>query len=102
MAVLIKNGLVFDPANGIQQKQLDVLVLDGKISQVAKDLQSPHGDCSVFDASGCLVCPGLVDLHVHCFLGGTSLGINPDERCLTRGVTTVVDAGSAGTIILFD
>ena len=96
MAVLIKNGLVFDPANGIQQKQLDVLVLDGKISQVAKDLQSPHGDCSVFDASGCLVCPGLVDLHVHCFLGGTSLGINPDERCLTRGVTTVVDAGSAG------
>ena len=95
MAVLIKNGRVIDPANGIRQQPLDILLLDGKVASVAADIQ-PLTECDVFDASGYLVCPGLVDLHLHCFPTGTALGIDPDERCLARGVTTVVDAGSAG------
>ena len=100
-AVLIKNGQVIDPANGIRQQQLDVLAVEGRIFEVGVDLKPPvDGECSVFDASGCLVCrPGLVDLHVHCFPRGTPLGVDPDEWCLTRGVTTVVDAGSAGTYL---
>lgn len=51
---------------------------------------------SEFDASGCIVCPGLIDIHVHCYPLKTSLGIDPDTHCLPRGVTTVIDAGSAG------
>ena len=40
--------------------------------------------------------PGLIDLHVHAFWGGTHLGIEPDPISIARGVTTALDAGSAG------
>lgn len=50
----------------------------------------------VFDASGCFVVPGLLDCHTHVYQYSTPLGIEVDEFCLKRGVTTVVDAGSAG------
>ena len=41
---------------------------------------------------------GLVDLHVHVYHDATVLGVEPDLRCLQRGVTTVVDGGSAGAM----
>ena len=40
--------------------------------------------------------PGLIDLHTHLYPGVTHYGIEPDTHCLGRGVTTAVDAGSAG------
>ena len=52
----------------------------------------------MFDASGLIVTPGLIDAHVHCFTGCTTLGIPADEYCLGRGCTTAVDAGSAGCV----
>ncbi len=62
----IKNGLVIDPANGIK-RQADVLVKDGKIERI---LDRDNGDSinnerDVIDAAGCIVAPGLVDVHVH-------------------------------------
>jgi dihydroorotase len=42
------------------------------------------------------VLPGLIDLHVHVYPGVSHYGIEPDETCLHRGVTTAVDTGSAG------
>ena len=48
------------------------------------------------DASGLVVVPGLVDLHVHVYPGVSHYGVEPDSTCLLRGVTTAVDAGSAG------
>ncbi|MDP3062798.1 MAG: amidohydrolase/deacetylase family metallohydrolase, partial [Chloroflexota bacterium] len=57
----------------------------------------PSGQAkNVVDASGLVVTPGLVDLHVHVFWGVSHFGIEPDPTCLSRGVTTAVDAGSAG------
>ena len=50
----------------------------------------------VLEASGHLVTPGLIDLHVHVYPGVSHYGVDPDSTCLTRGVTTVCDAGSAG------
>ena len=96
-SVLIKNGLVIDPANGINQQPLDILIVNGIITQVSSSITT---SCEVvYDAAGCLVCPGLIDLHVHCYPNETPLGIDPDTHCLSRGVTTVVDAGSAGQTI---
>ena len=103
--VLIKNGLVIDPLNGTNKEPLDVLIVNGHIAKVSSNL--PTGEkggttrdtssWEIFDASGCLVTPGLIDMHVHCYPSRTSLGVDPDLHCLARGVTTVVDAGSAGT-----
>jgi dihydroorotase len=50
----------------------------------------------VVDAAGHLIVPGMIDLHVHVFEGISYLGVAPDPACLARGVTTVVDAGTAG------
>src|SRR6202030_4871263 len=50
----------------------------------------------VISASGRLVTPGLIDLHVHIYEGVTESGLNADHSCIGRGVTTAADAGSAG------
>jgi urease alpha subunit len=96
--LLITNGRVIDPANSIDAV-LDVAVRWGKIVAVGERLD-PSDAASVFDASGLIVAPGLIDAHVHCFTGCTTLGIPADEYCLGRGCTTVVDAGSAGPATL--
>lgn len=51
-----------------------------------------------FDASGCYVIPGFIDSHMHAYQYSTPLGIKVDECCLQRGVTTAIDAGSAGEV----
>lgn len=62
-SILIKNGLVVDPANGIDAK-MDLLIEDGKIADVRHSI-AENGDMEVIDASGKAVMPGFVDLHVH-------------------------------------
>lgn len=60
--LLIKGGRVIDPANGID-RTTDILVADGRIHSIGENLTC--GDTQVIDASGLVVAPGLVDLHVH-------------------------------------
>lgn len=62
MELLIKGGRVIDPANDIDDI-LDVLVKDGRIQAVGKDLSGEAAE--VMDATGKLVCPGFIDMHVH-------------------------------------
>lgn len=59
--ILIKNGYVIDPKSEIQD-YLDILIQGEIIIKIGKDLTE---DCHVIDASGCVVGPGLVDVHVH-------------------------------------
>jgi dihydroorotase len=59
---LIKNGHVIDPANNVDEA-LDVLIEDGKIVKLEKNLQAD--DAEVLDASGKIVSPGFIDIHVH-------------------------------------
>ncbi|MCC6144033.1 MAG: dihydroorotase, partial [Candidatus Hydrogenedentes bacterium] len=60
MSLVIKNGHVIEPAQGISEV-MDVLIEEGRIKRVGKGLS---GDESI-DATGLVVCPGLVDIHVH-------------------------------------
>ena len=62
-SLLLTGGRVVDPANNVDSIA-DVLILDGKISAVGKNLSAPAG-VEMFDAKGKIVSPGLIDLHVH-------------------------------------
>lgn len=96
--LVIQHGRVIDPANNVD-KITNVLINDGKIVMVG-DVPPDLKPKNIYNASGCLVTPGLIDLHAHVFEYATPLGVNVDETCLARGVTTVVDAGSAGILCL--
>jgi len=61
-ALLIKNGRVVDPASG-HDAVADVWIEDGLIKGVGANL-SPAG-AQVFDATGLVVAPGFIDMHVH-------------------------------------
>ena len=60
--ILIKNGLVIDPANKIKQV-LDILIKANKIAQLGVSLSDR--EALVIDASDRIVIPGLIDLHAH-------------------------------------
>ena len=62
-SLLLTGGRVIDPANHLDS-QADVLILNGRISAVGKKISAPAG-VETFDAKGKIVCPGLIDLHVH-------------------------------------
>ncbi len=64
MRILIKNGHVIDPANGVD-KVTDILVADGVIAEVGENSDLDGVELSVIDADGMVVAPGLVDMHVH-------------------------------------
>jgi dihydroorotase len=63
VSLLIRNGRVVDPAGGVDQVQ-DVLIAEGRISRLGRALKAPAGT-EVIDATGKVVCPGFVDMHVH-------------------------------------
>lgn len=92
--LVIRNGVVVGPAQGLSERQ-DVAIAQGRIAAVASDIP-PDSAWEVLNASGHLVTPGLIDIHVHVYPGVSHYGVPPDATCLARGVTTACDAGSAG------
>jgi dihydroorotase len=62
MPIVIKNGRVIDPESHTD-RVADVLIVDGRVAGVAPNLSSPKAE--VFDATGMIVAPGFIDMHVH-------------------------------------
>ena len=64
MKILIKNGHVIDPANGVNSVA-DIFVKDGVIAEIGTNLNPEDKDMEIIDATDKIVSPGLVDMHVH-------------------------------------
>ena len=92
--LLVKGGRVVDPSQRLSAVR-DIGISGGRVTRVARDLSASDAR-QVLDAHGKIVTPGLIDVHVHVYDGVTPLGIPADPNCIARGVTTVLDAGSAG------
>ena len=87
----MKGGRLVDPSQGID-KVTDIAFAGGKVSAIGDNLSG----ADTRDVKGKIVSPGLIDLHTHVYWGGTSLGVEAELLARTGGVTTSIDAGSAG------
>ncbi len=92
--LVVKGGRVIDPAQGLSAPR-DIAVSGTKIARVAESIPESEA-LHVLDARDRIVTPGWIDIHVHVYDGVAPLGIPADPNCIAKGVTTVVDAGSAG------
>ena len=92
--LILRGGHVIDPSQKLDAV-IDVAFSVGKVAQIGAGLKA-DAETDVRDLSGFIVTPGLIDLHTHVYWGGTSLGIDAEDFCRRSGVTTAVDAGSAG------
>ena len=61
--LLLRGGRVVDPSQSLDEAA-DVLLRDGRVTHIGRDIGTPD-DVRVLDVSGLVVCPGLIDLHVH-------------------------------------
>lgn len=92
--LILKNGRVIDPSQGLD-RVMDVAFAEGKVAAIG-DRIAPSKGAEIRDLTGKMVAPGFIDLHTHVYWGGTSLGVDASELAQKSGVTTFVDAGSAG------
>lgn len=91
--LVLKGGRVIDERNGLDG-QVDVAIKAGKIAAVAQTIDP--GTARVRNVSGCIVAPGLIDIHSHVYHKATSLSVDPGLVARRSGITTLIDAGSAG------
>lgn len=90
MQILIKNGRVWD---GEKFSFADVLTDGQVVSRIAPGINCENA--YVFDATGKIVSPGLVDCHMHMLgLSGPEYAVSAEIVCFPFGVTAAIDAGS--------
>jgi dihydroorotase len=92
--LLLKGGTVIDQSTGLKGVY-DIAIAQGKIASIESQI-APEEARRVIEVPGSIVTPGLIDLHAHVFEGFTGMGVHPDQGGVYAGVTTIVDAGSAG------
>ena len=94
--LLLTGGTVLNPATGLERK-LDIGISQGRIAAMESGLPRQNAK-TMLDMGGYYLTPGLIDFHVHSYWGVNPYGFNADPLCQASGVTTAVDAGSAGPV----
>jgi dihydroorotase len=92
--LLISGGTLIDPST-TREGRFDVAISRGRVAAVDPLIPADTA-AMVIDASGLLVTPGLVDLHTHVFGGVGYFSIDAESVASRSGVTTWIDAGTAG------
>lgn len=94
LPIFLRNAAILD-GTGAPGRSGDLFVRAGRIA-------APEGGLSEtareLDLRGCCVSPGWVDLHAHAFAGYGVFSIPAGDMGISTGVTTLVDAGSAGAL----
>src|SRR4051812_40438454 len=94
-AMLLKGGRVIDPASGLDAAA-DVLIADGKIAAVGPDAGAKaSSDAERVDVSGLVVCPGLIDLHVHLREPG-----QPAKETIATGTAAAARGGFTSVVCM--
>lgn len=91
--LVLKGGRVIDERNGVDGL-FDVAIKAGRIAAISPGLDP--GGAPVRNVKGCIVSPGLIDIHTHVYHKATSLSVDPGLIARRAAMTTMVDAGSAG------
>lgn len=84
--LVIVGGRVIDPANQIDEVT-DVILAAGQVERLGPHSR-PDGSCPIFDASGCIVTPGLIDMHVHFREPGQE-----EKETIASGAAAAVEGG---------
>ena len=91
--LILRGGRVLDPSQNLDSIA-DVAILDNRIAKIGGSLKGQA--YREIQLGGKLLTPGWIDIHAHLYPGCTTWGIYADAHYLSTGVTTAVDAGSAG------
>lgn len=93
--LLIKNGIVFDPLNGIEGERVDICIRDGKV------VENVGAGATVLDASGMMVMPGGVDIHSHIAGSKVNAGriLRPEDHEKDVEARTAVTRAGTGSSI---
>mgnify|MGYP005847871063 CR=1 FL=1 len=89
--ILIRNGRIIDPANNLD-KVSDLLIVNDKIARIGEINET---EAEVIDAEGCIVCPGLIDLHVHFREPG-----DEEEETIASGSAAAVAGGFTSVVCM--
>jgi dihydroorotase len=84
--LLIRNGTIVDPSQSLNARR-DLLIVDGRVEKIAPSIASRDGEPFI-DAEGCLVTPGLIDIHVHFREPG-----DEEEETISSGAAAAVLGG---------
>lgn len=98
MQLRLSGGRIIDPSTQTDEFR-DLWVEDGLIAVPPTDASSDRStslDPVVIDVSGCIVVPGLIDMHAHVMAGLGNFCVGPDEAGVEMGVPTIVDGGTSG------
>ncbi len=93
MELLIKNGFVFDPINGINGEKMDIAIRNGKVVESVKEQKAKK-----IDATGLTVMPGGVDIHTHIAGNEVNLGriMRPEDHVKDAEHKTAITRSGVG------
>jgi dihydroorotase len=93
-ALLLKGCRVFDLEKGLSG--ITDISFKREVTAEDGDENKPNSTQTLLNCSDLIVTPGLIDIHVHAFKGGSDFGLEADKHFFYKGIFTAVDAGSAG------
>ena len=93
VTLLIKNGHVVTDTNSFDS---DILIVDGKIQAMGKNLEKVNSHTRIIDATGLYLLPGGIDVHVHMELPVGGYQYSSDD--FETGTTAAAAGGTTGTV----